>query len=370
MDNRPRVAQLSTPSTWRGGERQALWLAEGLRDGHGVESLFFAPEDSALASRAREAGFTVRAWPGKRAWNPLNWPAFRRALREENAVLVHAHDGHAVQWARRAGRPSVCTRRVDFPIRGKRAYRSMDRMIAISEAVRGECLRAGVADERLRVVHDGIDLDHARGLENGKRALPPREAIRDALAAECCPSKKRRLFLLNVASLTDHKDHATLLDAMPAVLTKHPNAHLLLAGDGELREELVSRAKRLGMDDDVSFLGFRDDVPALLSAADVYVSSSHMEGLGTSIMDAMAAGCAVAATRAGGVPELIDDGKDGRLMAAGDASALSTVLLELLGNQRLREHYGRLAAARAERQFGREAMVAGTLAVYRDLLPT
>ncbi len=244
---------------------------------------------------------------------------------------------------------------------------TMDRAIAISGAVRRECLAAGIPEDRLRTVMSGVDLDRARGLRDGVRVLPPREALRDAVAAEWCPRKKRRLFLLDVASLTGHKGHIHLLRALPKVLAEYPNAHLLLAGEGELREELASAAKRLGLAEDVSFMGFRDDVPALLSAADVYVTASRLEGLGTSVMDAMAAGLPVVASRAGGHPELVEDGATGRLVEAGDAAAMAAGLLEVLGNQKLRERWGKAGAARAERSFGKASMVEGTLAVYREL---
>ncbi len=144
----------------------------------------------------------------------------------------------------------------------------------------------------LRVVHDGVDPARVRAGDRGRgrRSL----ALTDDQA-----------LLLTVAKLTDHKGHRFLLDALPAVIQKVPNVVVALAGDGELRETLQQQAEQLGVASHVRFLGYRDDVPDLIQAADLFVLPSHMEGLCSTLIDVMLAGCPIVTTTAGGIPDLV-----------------------------------------------------------------
>jgi glycosyltransferase involved in cell wall biosynthesis len=117
----------------------------------------------------------------------------------------------------------------------------------------------------------------------------------------------------------------------------------------------------------VRFLGFREDVPELLHACDLFAMSSHLEGLCTSVMDAMAAGKAVVVAAAGGLPELVEDGKTGLVVPPKNPEALAKGLLDLLEDRKKREHFGRQAQAHAQKKFGRNAMVEANLAVYREM---
>ncbi len=105
--------------------------------------------------------------------------------------------------------------------------------------------------------------------------------------------------------MTDHKGHRFLLDALPAVFQQFPRLTVALAGDGELRETLQEQAERLGLLPHVRFLGYRDDVPDLIHAADVFVLPSHLEGLCTTLIDVMLAGRTIVTTTAGGIPDLV-----------------------------------------------------------------
>ncbi len=137
-------------------------------------------------------------------------------------------------------------------------------------------------------------------------------------------------------------------------------------GDGELRGTLEARARELGVP--FRFPGFREDVPSIMKALDVFVMPSHMEGLGTSVLDAMAAGAPVVGTEAGGMTEMLEHGKNGLVCPVRDSKALAAAIIELLED---REKARRLAARAREdvkERFSREAMVEGTLGVYRDLL--
>jgi glycosyltransferase involved in cell wall biosynthesis len=171
-----------------------------------------------------------------------------------------------------------------------------------------------------------------------------------------------------IAALTDHKGHRYLLEGWPQVLSRHRGARLLLAGRGELEAELKAQARRLGVAETVRFLGFCDDIPGLLAALDLFTLSSHLEGLCTSLMDAMAAQLPVAATEAGGIPEVVDPGRTGTLVRPRDARALAAAIAELLADPARRARFGRAGREKALAEFGCERMVERTLTVYSQVL--
>jgi glycosyltransferase involved in cell wall biosynthesis len=172
----------------------------------------------------------------------------------------------------------------------------------------------------------------------------------------------------NVAALVGHKDHATLIAAMPIVLDAFPDAHLVIAGDGPLRADLERRIAELRVGHAVRLLGFRNDIPRLLKALDVFVMSSKEEGLGTSILDAMAAGVPVVATAAGGIPEMVRHGQTGLLATIGCAVALGEAIIQMLDDHQMRECQCSSASVMVTAEFSTNAMVTGNLEVYEAQL--
>jgi glycosyltransferase involved in cell wall biosynthesis len=230
--------------------------------------------------------------------------------------------------------------------------RGVDRILCVSDYVRDVLRRDGLPDALLGVVHDGID--PARVLD----APAPDASLGRALGLE--PGDR---VVGNVAACVGHKGQRFLVEAAPRVLEACPRARFVIVGDGVLRPELERQARDLGVADRVLFPGFREDVPTLLRLFDVFCFPSVMEGLGTSLLDAMALGLPVVSTRAGGIPEVVRDDVDGLLVEPGDAAALADALLGVLGDAGLA---ARLGAAARERvgAFSVGRMVAGTLAAY------
>ena len=144
----------------------------------------------------------------------------------------------------------------------------------------------------------------------------------------------------NVAALTGHKDHATLVEAMALLRPRCPEARLVIAGEGELRPALEALVRERGLGDRVVFAGFRHDLDRLLPAFSVFCLSSRLEGLGTSLLDAMAFGLPVVATAAGGIPEAVEDGVTGRVAPPRDPAALAEALADVLGDEERRRAYG------------------------------
>jgi len=358
---KPHVVHFGTQMTWRGGEAQIMLLAGGTRL-HDYTVSFVARPGSELARRARAAGFEVDELAFSWHYSPFAARRLAAMLRERRARILHLHDGHGVWLGKTAawlaGTPNVvATRRVDFRVRSARKWSSgIDRVVAISECIAGVLRRAGVSEHKLHVVNSGID--------TGRLASAgPREKFRAELGlGDWAP------LVVTVGALTDHKGQRYLVDAMPAVREAQASAHLVIAGEGELRGALSAQIDRLGLSEWVHLVGFRPDVPDILAAADLVVFPSHLEGLCTSAMDAMACGRGVVATDAGGLPEVVTSGETGVIVPARDPAALAEAIVKLLGDDGLRRAMGEAGRARVADRFTAERMVEGNLAIYGELL--
>ena len=355
---RGMILHVNAETTWRGGENQVFLLAAGMQAQRScaVACVLGSP----LAERLAQVGVPIHALPGDRGVRSI-W-TLRRIIREITPAALHAHTSRAHQLcllaALGSGLPVVVTRRVDFPLkRGPFArwkYRGTSvRLVAISHAIRQVLCDGGVPEGRISVIPSGVDftvLDEAHRVDpRTVFGLPP-----DAVV------------VLNVAALSDHKDQATLLRAWALIESQHPLAQLVIAGEGELRGALEAQIVNLGLRR-ARLVGYRSDVPGLMKGSDLFVMSSHLEGLCTSIMDAKRCGLPVVATRAGGIPEVVGDAMDGALVAVRDASALAAALATYVVDPALRHRHGRAAFDDSAR-FSARAMVQSYLTLYDELL--
>jgi glycosyltransferase involved in cell wall biosynthesis len=355
------IVHVSTAFSWRGGERQALFLASGL-EAEGFSSIAAVRAGSEMHVRCIEEGIPVEPFVFRGEFDVFSMVRLARVLKKNRAVLVHAHDAHGVTFATAAGFlagvPALATRRVDFPIRSPWKYKRLSRLVCISRQIRSICEESGLDPEEMPVVYSGIDTEWAMGVPSD----------RNGVLEEFFPQLSVSHLILNVASLVDHKGHKFLVEAMPSVLARFPNAVLLVAGEGELRDSLEILAGQLGVSGRICFAGFRGDVARLIRSCDVYVMPSRMEGLGTSLIDAMAAGKPVVATSAGGMAEVVENGVSGLQVPPEDPGALASAVNRLLLNTLLRESLAAAARSRALDCFDRRRMVGETAEVYREIL--
>jgi glycosyltransferase involved in cell wall biosynthesis len=224
--------------------------------------------------------------------------------------------------------------------------------LAVSRHVRDRLAAgAGVPARKLRIVANGIDpAAFARSAD-------------PALRARLAGSPDRPL-VLTAARLSPQKAIDGLLSA--AVLV--PDAIFAIAGDGPDRAALEARAQALGIAPRVRFLGPRDDIPELLAACDLFVLPSLFEGLPLSVLEAMAAGKPVAATRIPGTDEAVADGETGILVPPGDAPALAAAIRAFLSDPALARRAGEAGRERVRTRFTASAMVDGVVAAYEELL--
>jgi L-malate glycosyltransferase len=358
---------IDTARTWRGGQNQVLLTVNGLRSiGH--RTALVAHPDGELRRRAAEGLDLIPIAPRGEMDLSAAWK-LSRAIRRLEPDIVHAHDAHGVALAalalsmvaasaRRAGNAVpvlVAARRVDFHLRGNSLsrwkHRQVDCFIAASEAIREMLVADGVPPGRTATVHEGIDVEHVL-------AAPPVNVHETFWLPHHAP------VVGNVAALVAHKGQKHLIDAAHLVVQEIADARFLILGEGELREPLERQVRDYRLEKHVLLPGFRPDVLGCIKRFDLFVMSSVTEGLGTSLLDAMACSRAVVATRAGGIPEVVEDQVTGALVAPRDHVALAGAIVRLLRDAASREQMGAAGFARVSARFTVDRMVAETADVY------
>lgn len=171
--------------------------------------------------------------------------------------------------------------------------------------------------------------------------------------------------LVVVAKLMEQKGHRVLLEALPPVVERHPGLQVVLAGDGPLRDEIVERARGLGLEERIHLVGNRSDVAELLAASDCFVLPSLWEGLPMALLEAMAARLPVVATEVSGSRDVVVDGVSGLLVAPGDPAALSTAILGVLADPSRAQALGRAARTRVEAEFSGRTQARRHAALFR-----
>ncbi len=352
-----RVLHVDTARGWRGGQNQVLLSARGMAErGHAV--LLACQKGGALSERASREALPVLPLRFAGDLSPAALAGLRGAVRRFRPDALQLHDPHAVLpglFAAAGAVRCVATRRVDFALGGpfsRWKYARCQRVIAVSRGIAEVLERSGLPAGRLRVVYEGVP------------DRPPLPGGREALLALGVP--RDALIVGNVAALVDHKDHVTLLHAAAKAFARSPTAFLVIVGEGELRPSLLALAGRLGIAARCLFLGFRTDLDKLIPAFDVFCLSSHLEGLGTSLLDAMCFARPIVATAAGGIPEAVADQVNGRLVPVRDAEALAGALVEVLESPERAAAWGAAGRRAFAERFSDGRMVEETLRVLGE----
>ena len=355
---------IDTARTWRGGQNQVLVTVLGLR-ALGHRTVLVAHSGGELRQRAAEGLDLVPLAPKTEMDLGAAW-RLSRVIKQLRPDIVHAHDPHGVAMAALAlsmstlptKAPLVASRRVDFRLRGtalsRWKYRQVNCFICASEAIREILISDGVPDSCAVTVHEGIDVGHVA-------AAPPAKLHEELWLPHEAP------LVGNVAALVPHKGQRHLIEAAALVVRQVPDTRFIIAGEGELRPALERQIKEHHLEKHVLLAGFRPDVLSLHKAFDIFVMSSVTEGLGTSLLDAMAAGKPIVATRTGGIPEVVVDGETGLLVPPRDHQAMATAIVRLLKDHQLRMRMGNAGSARVRQKFSAERMVQGTLRVYESV---
>jgi len=345
--------QLDAGREWRGGQRQALLLSKALeQSGHSVQ-LCVQP-NSPLHKKAVEASVPVLPVRMRGEMDVFAVLRLARLMKRRKCRLVHFHDAHSLALGSAAASLAkvplrVISRRVDFPLRGnyfsrKKYTKDIDVLIAVSQNVKEVLIEGGIDPGEIRVIPDGVDyslFDEATSSDY----------LRQELSFEADD------FLVGiVAHLADHKGHKYLIKATQILKEKAPKIKVIIVGSGPLRMELDKQVKEINVEDIVFFLGFREDIPQILASLDLFVLSSYLEGLGSSIMDAMACRLPVVATKVGGIPELVVHEETGLLVPPRRPTSLAKAILRIYENRDLGKQLGQRGYELVHRKFSAEAM--------------
>jgi glycosyltransferase involved in cell wall biosynthesis len=352
---------IDTARTWRGGQNQVLLTVNGL-NALGHRAALVAHADGVLRSRADEGLELIPIAPRTELDLAAAW-RLSRVVKNLRPEIVHAHDAHATAMASLAlslGSPApapalIVSRRVDFHLRrnsfSRWKHRQVDCFVAASEAIRQILIADGVPAERTVTVHEGIDVERVL-------AAPTVNVHETFWLPHHAP------VVGNVAALVPHKGQRHLVEAAHLVVREIPDARFVILGEGELREPLERQIRDHHLEKHVLLPGFRTDVLGCIKGFDLFAMSSVTEGLGTSLLDAMACSRAIVATRAGGIPEIVEDGRNGVLVEPRDHGAMARAIVRLLGDESLRQRMGAAGRARVAARFSVERMVEETAAVY------
>lgn len=347
----PRVVHVASGREWRGGQRQVWLLAHELQR-LGVDQVVVTSLGSELARRLDSSQVPVQPASWRAGLDPRVVRVILKAM--TRPTLLHAHDGHAVTLAgvcaRITGTPYVITRRVTFPLRRRYFWRRACRIITISSAVRDALLSDGLDPSRLVLIPSALD---------------------PAAATDTPVDLRTRLGLsqsgqlaITLGSLTPEKDHSTLVAAASQLVRDLPNLHWVIVGEGPLEQPLRAAIAQAGLAPRVHLVGQLEDPHRVLAGADVFVLSSTQEGLGSSILAAMARGIPIVATRVGGVVDLLGSG-GGLMVEAGRPDELADAVRRVLGEEDLRCRL--VGRARDElARFSVSGMAEQVLSVYRS----
>jgi glycosyltransferase involved in cell wall biosynthesis len=356
-----------------GSERQAVGLARLLRE-NGEYNVFAATlnREGVLLNEMEKLGFDSIPEFKLTSFYNLNFLTQMRKcarfLRENHIDIIQTHDFYTNVF----GMLAATLARTPLKIASKRetgamrsasqkrvekfAFRLSDAIVVNSEAVRDHLLSRSVATGKINVIYNGLDLERLR----------PKTTDRVAICQELgLPETEGVRFITLVANLRHEvKNQSMFLRVANRVLQKFPGTHFVLAGEGDLRPALETQAAELGISENVHFIGRCDSLAELLFISDACVLTSFAEGFSNSIIEYMAAGKPVVATKVGGAAEAVVEGETGYLVASDDDEAMAERLIELLGDEEKALAMGVRGKTIAEEKFSSQVQLFKVLDLY------
>jgi glycosyltransferase involved in cell wall biosynthesis len=363
-----RIAHIDTAMDFRGGQQQLLRLARELNQ-RGHEQLIVCPEGSSLEQRSRKAGFRAFALPAHDPAHAHGVLLLRQCLLPEPPDIVHAHDGkgQTISWLATVGMPvrRVASRQVMFRPKklagGSLIHRlkyeyTCHGVIAVCQHVKELLVSAGVSSSKIEVIPVGIDWPEK---------LPAAE-LRSRVRARWGIGEDG-FVVGHLGTFTHEKGQDITIGAAILLANKLPSLRVLLAGDATAQalSRLASRLREAA--GRVRLMGYLENPWEFLAGLDLYIMPSRAEGLPASVLLAMASGLAVVASRVGGLPEIVEEGRTGWLVPPESPQALAEAVFDAASNRSTLREYGGCGRARA-RQFSVDQMIARTEAFYARLV--
>ena len=365
-----RVLQLISSGGYYGAEAVILNLSKALRR-RGCEVrvgtfLNLHATNTEIAKQAEESGFPVQLIPcaGRLDWNAVR--ALRSYVRDERIEVIHSHGYKADIYGYFASRhesariistchlwPGGDVKLWLYSMLDRLLLRRFPRVVAVSEEIAQSLRRMRVSSARLTVIDNGID-------------MTPFTSAMPTLRAELGTGSAPIVGL--VGRLAPQKGPDYLLRAARLVRRRMPDVRYVFVGDGPEKTNLQAMAERLSIADKVFFLGRRDDMPQIYRSLDLMVLPSREEGMPMTIIEALAAGTPVIATRVGSVPKLIRHQETGLLLESGDIKGLSDAIVLMLSKPELRREYAATGRQLVYRQYSADCMADKYLDLYSQIV--
>lgn len=373
MQKKIKICHLDTELGFRGGENQIKFLLLGLQDKVEVKNYFVGQPTGKAISKFESicetkgikmcGGLDVRAALKLKTWADEN---------KIDLLDAHTANAHSIGLLAKifgAKYKLVVHRRVDnIPKKNminRLKYQSklVSKYVCISNAIKEVMKNFGVADDKLEIVKSAVDSTPYLELSDIQKTK-----LRGELATKYRFQTNKVTFIC-AAAFTEQKGHMTLLKAWSEIAQDvRSDAILLLAGEGQLQKDAKEFVESKKLADSVHFLGWCDDVPALLQASDVFVMPSNWEGLGTIFLEASFARLPLCGSNVGGTPEVIRNGVNGYLSEVGDYSGLAQNISNLIRSEDRRKVMGSQAYQIAAGDFSLSSMVEGNLNLYKKIL--
>ncbi len=358
------ISVLHTESStgWGGQENRTLKESLGLKK-LGARVLILCQPGSMIGKIAAAEGIEVKTCRMRKHYDLPAISLIMKLIVSAQIDVISTHSGRDSFLAGAAGRVSrrqpviVRTRHIALPITSRFTYSVLPhKVVTTSEYVRRYLIGAGIGAERVVTVHTGIDLSR---FDPDNTPAPLRQELGLGASAPVIGT---------VSILRIKKGHQFLLEAIPMVLEKIPDAVFVFAGDGPQRENISNEINKSGLSGKVFMLGLRQDIPAILNSVDIFVLPTLQEAHGGVFVEAMAMRKPVIGTDVGGVGEVIKHGINGYLIGPRNAKALAGAIIEMLRNREGIAAMGAEGRKMVEEQFSTEKMCAGMYALYTSLL--
>lgn len=354
-----KILHIDIEKSWRGGQQQAVYLYESLLK-KGIESNFICRKYSKL-----EEYFKVKMIPNINIniispYSLKNALIIARYAKKNNYNILHCHSsasltiGILVKLFYRKVK-IIGVRRVDFRINSTFKYNNsfVNKIVCISDAIKKVMIECNVKPDKTMVIHSGINLE--------KFANCNHENIINKF------NLHNKFIIGTIAAIEDHKDYDTLIEAARIVTDKFREVVFLAVGSGSQFERISKLIIENKLSDKFILAGFRDNPGDFLKAFDLFVLSSKLEGLGTSILDAMSLGKAIVATDAGGIPEVVSNGRNGIVVEKQNPEILADAIIKLIENRELLQKYSN-DSIKLVKNFDINITVEKNIQLYKQLL--
>lgn len=358
------IAHIDTGLELRGGQRQLLLLAQALRR-RDHSQLIVCAEGGELCDRAKADGFTVFPLPRDDFRHIRGIRQLRRRMTQDSLRLLHAHDGvgQTVSWlasCRTAAR-RIATRRVTYLPRRRVDYRlkysyTCHAVVAVSQFIRHILEEAGVPPMMIHVIPDGVEIP-ARAPD-----APSREAARARWRLT-----ENKFAIGSLGGVSPEKGQDLALKALESLGGSLPNAKLVLGGEITAEALAASPFAAAVASGQVILAGYQENLFEFFAGLDVFIMPSRAEGLGSAALMAMAHALPVIATHVGGLPEVVEDGKTGWLVAPESPKSLAQAISAAAANPTKLKEFGNNARLRSK-EFSADIMVERTEILYRRLI--